>query len=216
MPVFNEEAGLAEALESLLAQTEEHLRIAIVDNASTDASADIAAAFAAEDPRVTVERNGRHVGAVDNWRRAFWRARELHPDAAYFAGAGARDRWQPRWFETLAGRLDADPGPSGAFARGRDRRPGSLRASGQAPWRDRWPSPARDRMARQLPGLWVHSLFARSTSSGSVAPAVLLPDRLTMALLASQGELDQVDERLWLRRAPGQTPKSYEQRVPSA
>jgi hypothetical protein len=215
MPVFNEEAGLAEALESLLAQTEERLRIVVIDNASTDASAEIAAAFAGGDRRVTVERNGCHLGAVDNWRRAFWRARQLHSDAAYFAWAGGHDRWQPHWLETLAGRLDADASLVGAFPladeiddQGRYVRPAKRRGGTVGLPR------ARDRMAKQLPGIWVHSLFRPVYLERiGVAPAVRLPDRLTMALLASQGELAQVDERLWLRRIFGPTPSWFEQRV---
>src|SRR5207247_9314969 len=62
VPVYNAERWLAGALESAVAQTYEELEIVVADNASTDASAEIASGF--DDPRIRVERSRETIGAV--------------------------------------------------------------------------------------------------------------------------------------------------------
>ena len=68
VPVYNAERWLAGALESAVAQTYEELEIVVADNASTDASAEIASGF--DDPRIRVERGRETIGAVANHNRA--------------------------------------------------------------------------------------------------------------------------------------------------
>ena len=68
VPVYNAERWLAGALESAVAQTYEELEIVVADNASTDASAEIASGF--DDPRIRVERSRETIGAVANHNRA--------------------------------------------------------------------------------------------------------------------------------------------------
>ncbi len=55
LPFFNEERFLEATLASLAAQTRAPDKMVLVDNASTDASADIARTFAAEHPALNVE-----------------------------------------------------------------------------------------------------------------------------------------------------------------
>ena len=52
MPVYNGERFLAEAIASVLGQTFSDFELIIVDDASTDASADIAQEFAGRDSRI--------------------------------------------------------------------------------------------------------------------------------------------------------------------
>ena len=66
VPVYNGEAYLEEALDSLRSQTVEDLEIVIVDNQSTDATIEIAEAAEAADPRVRVLRNPENLGAAGN------------------------------------------------------------------------------------------------------------------------------------------------------
>ena len=73
VPVYNAERWLAGALESAVAQTYEELEIVVADNASTDASAEIAEAVG--DPRIRVERATHTIGAVANHNRAIRLAR---------------------------------------------------------------------------------------------------------------------------------------------
>src|SRR5262249_31661981 len=56
-----------------LGQTLHDLELIVVDDCSTDGTADVAASF--RDPRVTVVRNERNVGAAANWNRVVRLAR---------------------------------------------------------------------------------------------------------------------------------------------
>ncbi len=69
MPAYNCAATIAESLSSVLAQDYPELEVVVVDNASTDATAEIARGFAAKDGRVRVEVNPRNLGAEGNFTR---------------------------------------------------------------------------------------------------------------------------------------------------
>jgi glycosyltransferase involved in cell wall biosynthesis len=70
-PVYNGEAYIRECIESVLAQTYENWEYTIVDNASEDATPDIAAEYAARDSRIRHLRFEELVGINDNHNRAF-------------------------------------------------------------------------------------------------------------------------------------------------
>ncbi|MFD9219517.1 bifunctional polysaccharide deacetylase/glycosyltransferase family 2 protein [Streptomyces sp. NPDC060064] len=65
VPAYNEEAGIASTVYSLLASTHPHVQIIVIDDGSTDATADIAEDI--DDPRVTVIRqpNGGKPSALN-------------------------------------------------------------------------------------------------------------------------------------------------------
>ncbi len=62
IPNYNYARFLREAVESVLSQDVEHLRVLIIDNASTDNSAEIARDLARTDPRVTVRVREKNHG----------------------------------------------------------------------------------------------------------------------------------------------------------
>lgn len=62
MPAFNAEATIEQAARSILAQSWRNLELIIVDDASRDGTADVAARIAAGDARVKVLRNRVNVG----------------------------------------------------------------------------------------------------------------------------------------------------------
>jgi len=202
VPAYNEEAGLAETLDSLLAQTESDLRVVIVDNCSTDATGKIAEAYARTDARVTYERAELHLGLVENWRRAFFRARELHPTAPYFAWAPGHDILEPRWLEMLAAEMDAHSAVVGAFPSGLGVKPDGSPPSELVPTGDTFGlDRARDRVRVPLRGMAIQGLFRpEPLRRAGVKRRVLAPDRLLMAELAAHGQLRHVPERLWERR----------------
>src|SRR4051794_25259685 len=107
LPVYNGEAFLAEAVESLLAQTFTDFEILLVDNASTDRTQEICRAFAARDPRVKYHRNETNIGGGPNWNRAY----DLTPsDSTYFKWAAHDDRHAPDFLARCVEALDRDPG----------------------------------------------------------------------------------------------------------
>jgi GT2 family glycosyltransferase len=59
MPVRDGERWVAEAIDSILTQTLRDLELLVIDDGSADATPTILAAIAAQDPRVTVLRQGR-------------------------------------------------------------------------------------------------------------------------------------------------------------
>ena len=68
VPAFNAERWLADALDSALQQTYSEFELVVVDNGSTDATAEIARGF--DDDRIRIESSTQTIGAVANHNRA--------------------------------------------------------------------------------------------------------------------------------------------------
>ena len=64
LPVYNGADYLSDALDSILAQTFTNFEVVICDNASTDATAEIARSYAAADSRVRFETGPDNVGPI--------------------------------------------------------------------------------------------------------------------------------------------------------
>lgn len=71
LPVFNGAETLPRALESLFHQDFRDFEIVIVDNASTDDTAEVCATYGTTDDRVRYVRNDVNVGLVANFNKAF-------------------------------------------------------------------------------------------------------------------------------------------------
>ena len=208
MLTLNRAEYLPEALESVLAQTYQDLKIVVVDDGSTDETMKVLAGYEAIDGRVAVHRNETRLGTIRNWRKAFDLAVRLYPGFQYFAWASDHDVWHPRWLSALVGELEQDPEIVLAY-------PMSYRISetGQVtrgPWSfdTRGVSHRRERLRRACWGMragdMVYGLFrADALARAGVFRPVLLPDRLLLAELSLLGEFRQVPEVLWHRRFEG-------------
>lgn len=102
IPVRNGAAFVEEAIASALAQEERDAEIVVVDNASTDFTADVVRAF--NDPRLRYIRNDHDLGMVGNWNRCIELAAGefitlLHHD----------DRWLPGFLARARRLFDAYP-----------------------------------------------------------------------------------------------------------
>lgn len=104
MPVFNGERYLAEALDSILAQTYSDFELIISDNASTDGTQEICRAYAARDRRIRYFRNEKNLGASKNFNRVF----ELS-SGEYFKWAAHDDLCAPEYLERCVEVLDRKP-----------------------------------------------------------------------------------------------------------
>ena len=104
VPVYNGERYLAEALGSAAAQTEPEMEVLILDNASTDATADIAQDFVRRDPRFRYRRHATNIGPVANYNALVPLAR-----APLFKWLPADDRMEPGFILACVEALDADP-----------------------------------------------------------------------------------------------------------
>jgi succinoglycan biosynthesis protein ExoO len=104
LPAYNAAAHLRRAVDSALAQTMADLEIVIVDDASTDATLEIAGRIAARDSRVRVLHNERNSGPSVSRNRAIAAAR-----GEWIAILDADDSWFPERLERmLAGASNAD------------------------------------------------------------------------------------------------------------
>lgn len=79
-PVYNDAAFLAECIESVMAQTYQNWDYTIVNNRSTDGSAEIARRYAAQDPRIKVLDNQEFLHALPNHNCAL---RQISPQSKY-------------------------------------------------------------------------------------------------------------------------------------
>jgi glycosyltransferase involved in cell wall biosynthesis len=108
MPVHNDPSGLLRSVPTVLNQTwKGHIRLLIVDDGSTDETAEVIASLQQVHDDIEVVRNDRNMG------RPFARNQVLdHADSEYLAWLDAGDLWHPRkleiQFDTLT-RHETDP-----------------------------------------------------------------------------------------------------------
>lgn len=104
VPAYNAAGYLERALGTVLAQTMPDLEILVVDDASADATLEVAYRVAARDPRVRVLRNERNGGAAMSRNKALAEAR-----SEWIALLDADDAWSTERLErmlTSAGSAD--------------------------------------------------------------------------------------------------------------
>lgn len=95
IPVFNAEQHLARCIDSILAQSYRQWELLLVDDGSTDSSADICAAYAAKDTRIRVTHNTNQGAAqARNYGIA-------HTQSEWVSFIDADDWIDPAMYETL-------------------------------------------------------------------------------------------------------------------
>jgi glycosyltransferase involved in cell wall biosynthesis len=112
VPVFNESARLLRCLDGLRAQTFGDYEVIIFDNASDDATGEIAQKFCRLDPRFSYVRQPTNKGAMQNFRDAMLAAK-----SPYFVWRAADDGSDANYLEVLHGLLEADPSKQLAVGR---------------------------------------------------------------------------------------------------
>ncbi|MDO8500591.1 MAG: glycosyltransferase family 2 protein [Gemmatimonadaceae bacterium] len=109
--VYNGETDLREALESLLAQDYENIEVVILDNRSTDGTAEICREFAALDRRVRYVVDERRSDVVEGQKKVAAMAR-----GEYFMIACDDDVYRPSYVRRMVELLEADPGVGMAYS----------------------------------------------------------------------------------------------------
>ncbi|WP_405663177.1 CDP-glycerol glycerophosphotransferase family protein [Streptomyces sp. NBC_01166] len=103
VPLFNVEEYLGACLDSLAGQTMADLEVVMVDDGSTDGSADVALRFARQDTRFRlIRQKNAGLGAARNAG-----AGQAHPDADFLAFVDSDDVVPPGAFARMLGELDA-------------------------------------------------------------------------------------------------------------
>ena len=89
IPTYNSAAYIERALNSAVRQTHRNLEVVVQDNASSDATFEIAAEHARSDRRISVERNQTNIGPWRNWQAALSRC----------SGDYIKVLWSDDWME---------------------------------------------------------------------------------------------------------------------
>jgi len=104
LPVYQGGDEIGRALDALTAQTFRDWVLIIADNASTDATASIAAAHAALDGRISYVRHDKNLGASANF--VFLAKQSTTP---YFMWAASDDELSSNFIADCLSRLEAEP-----------------------------------------------------------------------------------------------------------
>ena len=102
VPCYNYGAFLRECVDSVTRQSHRDLRVLIIDDASTDETPSVAAAIAAEDDRVEVQRHATNHGHIDTYNEGITWA-----EGHYWLLLSADDFLLPGAIERAVGALDA-------------------------------------------------------------------------------------------------------------
>lgn len=205
LPVFNGERYLAEAIESILAQSYGDFELILSDNASTDGTAEICARYAAGDQRVRVVRHDTNVGAAANFNGLFRAAR-----GAYFKWAAHDDVLHADYLARTLAVLEMTPDAVAVHSR-----VGFIGAAGECLGDDPFPlrrvgSPRASERFEDVVltshwSFWAFalmrtSLLARTGLIGSYTSS----DRVLLAHLALLGRFIEFPEVLFFSRDHGE------------
>jgi glycosyltransferase involved in cell wall biosynthesis len=105
-PLYNNAEYLVECIESVLSQTYQNWNYIIVNNCSTDGSAEIAHSYAAKDSRIRVYDNETFLRAVPNHNLAL---RKLSPTSKYCKIVFSDDWIFPRCLEEMVAAAERYP-----------------------------------------------------------------------------------------------------------
>jgi glycosyltransferase involved in cell wall biosynthesis len=113
-PVYNSIDYVEDCVRSVLAQTHRNLEYVVVDNCSTDGTAELVAGFAERDERIRLIRPAEFVGPDPNANRAL---REISPNSAWTKVVHADDSLYPECLERMVdvGRRHPSVGVVGAY-----------------------------------------------------------------------------------------------------
>jgi glycosyltransferase involved in cell wall biosynthesis len=201
MPVYNGEAFLRQALDSLLSQDFTDLELIISDNASTDGTAAICQEYIQRDKRIHYYRNETNIGAAPNYNRVFHLA-----SGKYFRWAAHDDVCYPAMIRRCVEALESAPSSvSLVYPRSEN-----IDASGRVIKSQPYTLDTRyDRPFRRLAFVLRHVTFA-TPLFGLFRPETLRKTRLEdsfassdyvlLAELAMLGQIWEVPELLFQRR----------------
>ncbi len=200
LPVYNGERFLADALESLIAQSCEDFELVISDNASTDGTEEICRSYAARDPRVRYLRRDVNRGAAWNFNSV------VHETSApYFKWAAHDDVLAPTCVERSLDALRAADRASLVYPRTQ-----AIDENGDVVGEFRDGLDVRERAPHERLASLVRTLVLGNPAFGLVRRATLERTRLLgsfpsadyvlLAELALLGEIHELPEFLFFRR----------------
>jgi glycosyltransferase involved in cell wall biosynthesis len=106
VPVYNGAEHFVESIESILAQTYQNWDCTIINNCSTDATAEIASRYAAKDSRIRVQENEKFLRVIPNHNVAL---RQISSASKYCKMVFADDWLFPRCIEEMVSLAEEYP-----------------------------------------------------------------------------------------------------------
>ena len=207
MTLYNNARHLPDAAASILNQTDRDFALVMLDDGSTDDTQALARMLAARDGRVRYFRHEQRQGMIPTWREVVAIAVRDYPSAEYFAWVSDHDRWYPEWLARMVEALDSNPAVVLAYPITQRMEPdGTLvekdarifQTVGLTDVADRWSEFCRRGVGS---GDMVYGLMrVPALRAAGVFRDVMNPDRLLIAELTLQGQIQQVLEPLWVRR----------------
>ena len=107
LPVRNGADYIRDAIDSVVAQTRQDWVLLILDNASTDATREIAGSY--DDPRITLRTSSDSLPIWESWHRIWTALADKSVDAEYATTIGHDDRLAPKFLETIDALIDGHP-----------------------------------------------------------------------------------------------------------
>jgi glycosyltransferase involved in cell wall biosynthesis len=104
MPAYKRPHFIAEAIESVLAQTYTNWRLLISENGPGGGEVEAVVRRYTDDPRITFSPTGTNLGAIPNWTRVLQAG-----DAPYFSLIQDDDTWEPTFLATRVAFLERHP-----------------------------------------------------------------------------------------------------------
>lgn len=101
MPLYNAESFVSEAIESVQRQTVEGWELFVIDDRSTDGSADVVRKYCQTDPRIKLLQNEKNSGVAKTRNFGITRAR-----GQYIALLDSDDYWKPLFLEKMLSRAE--------------------------------------------------------------------------------------------------------------
>ena len=207
MTLHNNARHLPDAAASILGQVHRDFSLLMLDDASSDDTPRIAQALAVSDDRVRYVRHEQRAGMIPTWREVAEMTIREHPSAEYFAWVSDHDRWHPRWLAEMVRALDSNPAAVLAYPMTQRIDPDGtpvekdlrvFQTAGLTNVADRW----REFCLRGVgSGDMVYGLTrVPALRAAGIFREVMNPDRLLIAELTLQGQIQQVPEVLWVRR----------------
>lgn len=200
LPVYNGEAFLERAIDTLLGQTYRDFELVICDNASTDRTGEICRRYATLDTRIRYHCNDHNLGAMGNFRRVFELSR-----GELFKWAAHDDEHEPEFLASCVAALDADPTVVLAYTRflaiDENEQTLAVRSTGLDTTSRRVARRFQELVRRDYPcvacyGVVRSDVLRRTTLLASFADS----DRVLLAELGLEGRMVELSEPLFKRR----------------
>jgi glycosyltransferase involved in cell wall biosynthesis len=201
MPVYNGAKYLEYTLECLRKQEFDDVEVLISDNASTDATGEIAQAAAAQDPRIKFVRQPENLGPAENFNYVF-----RHTRGEFFTWLACDDVFDPRYHRRMVELLRGRPSAAAAMCRVRliDHENNLMEYADEVPNDGDHPDPVERFIRYAAFSHWCQYSYGVSRRAAMAKTRLLLPfwssDRLWCAELALEGELLREKENLFFVR----------------